>query len=180
MGEPTPVRLLADYLIPAVRSSGPLQPNPAAVARLDERIAKAARPPAAVFSSFPGDPSVSGRTYRFAENPIGLRSCSLRFLEGDEARFTLSFDDRPALELAVGLGGLYRITPDVQWFGPLEVGAPIGARGGWKPGRVFTVGVQPLGMADELQFTLNFQGSLAILTLSLSTDHHEMVMIGES
>jgi len=47
-------------------------------------------------------------------------------------------------------------------------------------GHVFTVAVQPLGMADELQFTFNFYGSSAIVTFTLSTDRHEVVMMGES
>ncbi len=102
-----------------------------------------------------GEPA-PGKTYNLAANSIGLRACSLHFTGRDEARFTLCFQDRPPLELAVGLAGLYSVTPNVRWFGPLEVDGPIGARGGWQP------------------------GSSAITTLTLSTDHHEVVMIGES
>jgi len=122
------------YLVAAIGDTEkPLPANPGGVARLEAVVAELGQPPPA--QAVPPPPetaqAISGKSYTFEPNPIGLLSLRLDFDDTAEAILRLEFAGEPSARVVgVGLDGVYRSS-----YG----GRPAVARGSWVDASTFVV-----------------------------------------
>jgi len=146
----TPRSLLSNHIEVAVAEQV-LPANPAAAARLDSlvRVLSSGRSvplvPAPELAQ-----SVSGRTFEFATNRMGLRQLSLHFSPGS-TEAELEFAVGPAeASLMIGLDGVFRI-------GELY-GQRWACRGRWANNDTFIIEQEAPGKVLRRRVTLNFEG----------------------
>lgn len=134
----------------------PLPPNPDGVAALRAAETAAAQPPAAA----PPAPlpaiarAISGQTYVFEDNPLGMVSVVVDFTTGpDPAAATMHIElvDRGRQTWPIGLDGVYRMSA-----GPY--GLPQGARGSWVDDTTFAFEYDNIGNNDHVFLRLHFTG----------------------
>jgi hypothetical protein len=147
------IKLLDDYIMPAAASDRPLPANPAALAQLEARIARAAAP------QVPPPPlpalarSVSGKVYPMEPNPNSWTTISLAFQEGSaEAVATINGNNK----LLIGLDNIYRTTDQGG-------GAASALRGHWEGGHTFVVDQHALGAFQQWQYRLTFPGDRLLI-----------------
>jgi len=131
----------------------PLPANPSGRAKLEEALAAVAAPPAPkpVAPLPPLARQVSGRTYVFDPNPLGIEACSLEFDGPAEAVFRITHNGGTVEPWPVGLDGVYRMS-----VGPY--GQPQGMRGGWADGRTFVMEYDNISNNDHFFLRLSFDG----------------------
>jgi len=122
------------YLVAAIGDTEkPLPANTGGVARLEAVVAEVGQhPPAQAVPPLPETAqAISGKTYRFEPNPLGLLSLRLDFDDTAEAIVRLEFSGEPSARVVVvGLDGVYR---------PSHGGRPALARGTWADASTFVV-----------------------------------------
>ena len=136
------------YILAAVVDpKNPLPANPTGVAELQRVLATLSLPPDA--QPVPALPdiatAISGKTFRMDPNPFGIESVRLVFDATSQASFQLTFTDgTPSPLAAVGLDGIYRLTPGMNLdraghsfvdFQDLSVGL----RGRWTDAQTFVL-----------------------------------------
>jgi len=113
-------------LAPAIRSNQPLPENPSGYELLKSQIEAAARAPRP--KPVPKLPAVadeiSGKTFVFEPNPLGLKSFALSFDKGAEAKLALTEEDHFEENL-IGLDGVYRFSNNSRF------GTPEALKGSW-------------------------------------------------
>jgi CubicO group peptidase (beta-lactamase class C family) len=150
-----PETLLNTFILPAVQSSAPLSPNPAAVADLEAGIRTFAHREASAVPPLPETARrVSGQVYAFDPNDEGWESLRLDFAdEADTAQVTLD-----GIPLTVGLDRVFRLNdtprPLIGYWDD-----PVAARGAWKSDAVFAVDAQPVGVPESYTLTLAFDSA---------------------
>ncbi len=130
-----PGDLVGSLATTLVDPASPLPSDPdgeAALADAIERLGQA--PSAGDDQRLPNIASeISGISYRFEANPLGLDGMKLEFDETLEASLTLALAGAPTpVTLPVGLDGLYR-------FAPGEFELPVGLRGAWVDEQTFVL-----------------------------------------
>ena len=150
---------LIDRIVDAARSPAPLAADALGSARLAERIADAGvekRSPVAPTSSLAS--AISGKTYRFAANVIGLRLLKLD-LTPSNARYDVTFAGagpsapQRRFEGPLGLDGLFRVRE------PQGAEPPLAAKGHRLGDRAFQTVVRslPEGIVSTYRLTFNGQ-----------------------
>ncbi|MGB8644110.1 MAG: serine hydrolase [Anaerolineae bacterium] len=174
-----PIKLLQNYILPAVQSNGPLPPNPNAQAQLSDEIAAAAAAPPPSPVAPPGDTArvISGKTFTLTDNPLGWQALAFTTPGGNEARLTLTANGQ-AVDLRVGLDGDYRLTDGIQSLGNDYFDGPIAARGTWQDEHTLALELQPLGWADRYNTTLAWQGGRVTVTVHSLIDGTDIEMEG--
>ena len=144
---------IAQWVRQAVKSDQALEPNPAAYARLGERTADAAKPPAArAVAPLPAmAASISRAVYEFAVNSSRIDSLSLTFAKNGEARVDLAYYGQP-LSFPIGLNGAYRIGTG----GPFHM--PAGAMGEWVGENEFRLDVNFIANINHYTLDIQFNG----------------------
>jgi len=148
--------LLDQYILPAVKSGGPLPANPDGQARLAtatqawsqaEKTAPQPLPPIAT--------EISGKTYTFEENPFGWQTMIFTFQPGaGEAKITIN----GARQASIGLDNRYRIfAVDNKTF-------PQAFRGHWENGDTFVIEDPILGQVQENLIRVKFSGDTVDIT----------------
>jgi hypothetical protein len=141
------VKLLNEYILPAVKSSQALPPNPASVARL-QALAQALAQPRQDPPPLPAmAEKISGQYFTFDQNPLGWKMLALTFPAG-QAEAHITFDG--AHFVAIGLDNLYRVSDSEDAL------FPVGFRGRWKDGSTFGVDEVWLGKMTEYTYTFRF------------------------
>jgi CubicO group peptidase (beta-lactamase class C family) len=131
----------------------PLPANPSGVDRLKAALAAVAAPP----EPKPAAPlpatakRISGRTFVFDPNPLGIEACGLEFGEPDGAVFRITHNGGTTEPWPVGLDGVYRMSE-----GPY--GLPQGLRGGWVDERTFALEYDNIANNDHFFLRLSFDG----------------------
>jgi CubicO group peptidase (beta-lactamase class C family) len=158
--------LLSTYVLPACRSTAPLEANADAVAALQSRIELAAAVPP--FEPLPPPPlpetaeDVSGQTYALQTNWLGLTSMTLTLYEPDEAGVRITTSGGPAgtpeWEWRAGLDGVPRTAPG-------RYGLPAAATGGWTDDHTFAIQLDEIGNNFQWELTLSFQGDLLAVSM---------------
>jgi CubicO group peptidase (beta-lactamase class C family) len=158
----TPRSLLSNYIEAAVIAEHALPANPAAAARLDSLVRvlggkseEALQPPPDLAQT------VSGRTFEFADNRMGLRRLILHFTTGSseaELEFVVGAVDA---SLTIGLDGAFRIS-DLY-------GQRWACRGHWIDDDTFVLEQEAIGKVLRRRATLNFQGD------ALSFEIHDRI-----
>jgi CubicO group peptidase (beta-lactamase class C family) len=150
-----------DRLATAMVSPGVALPeSPEGRRALDAALAAVREPPAPVAPAAlpPLATEVSGRTYRFEPNPLGLASLRLDFDRPEAAGFAMTFSDGlPPRSGEVGLDGVLRMFPG-------EDGVTAGMRGGWAPEGKFRAEYDGIAMIDAFDLLLDFDGDRLLMT----------------
>jgi hypothetical protein len=132
----------------------PLPENAAGLAALEAALNAVREPPAPgpVALLPPLAAEISGRTWRFDPNPLGMESLRVTFDGSDEAGFAMTFaGGMPPREGRVGLDGVLRLFPG-------EDGVTAGMRGTWAPETEFLAEYDGIAQIDAFDLRLRFSG----------------------
>ncbi len=148
------------------KSDQPLPANPAATARLRDKLAAATRPPAP--QPVPQLPAmaglISGKTYTLTANELDLATLALQFNKSAEAtlRFTRLGQE---LRCSVGLDGVERFSTDRL------VELPFACKGRWLDADTFLLELDRVAGISLYRFKLTFseEGTMLHVTLSERT-----------
>jgi hypothetical protein len=125
-----------------VNPNKPLPANPASVTKLEETLPVLAQAP----NPWPNNPipeitkQISGKTYEFVPNSVGLETIRLEFGDPEAAIFYLKLQGQDET-WTVGLDGNYRISPDGQ-----------GLRGYWENPQTFILQIFEEGLSTRRLF----------------------------
>jgi CubicO group peptidase (beta-lactamase class C family) len=155
-------RKLADSVSSAVKSGSALAPDPDAAGQLANAIRDAAvEKPAPIGPTSPMATAVSGKTYRFPDNDLQLRSLTL-FLTASRPYIEYEqYLQYPAgssvkYDTPIGLDGFYhKGSPAMS--GPYPGHIPA-ARGAWTDGSTFVIDTQVIGNGTQIKYVLSFNG----------------------
>jgi CubicO group peptidase (beta-lactamase class C family) len=150
--------------------------NPAGVAKLTEVVSSLVAPP--VVQPVPPLPemaeAISGKTFRFAPNPLTIETLRLDFSSSDQAGLEIGIvDDPTAIVAAVGLDGVYHFLPG-------DYGFPIGARGTWEDEQTFVIDLNTFANDDAYDVRLRFVGNAVTLELTDRTRGTKLTIEGMS
>jgi CubicO group peptidase (beta-lactamase class C family) len=161
--------ILAAFLDP----QNPLPPNPAGVTELQQVLAQLPLPPAT--QPVPALPEIaneiSGKTFLLEENPAGIASIRLDFNDPSQAAFQITFTDgSQSPSGAVGLDGVYRLTPGMNLDRPWHVfvdfqDLSVGLRGRWTDANTFLLEYDTIINYFYYQLQMRFDGDRLSLTL---------------
>jgi CubicO group peptidase (beta-lactamase class C family) len=143
----------------------PLPVDPAGVTRLEAALAAVAAPPAPkpVAPLNETAKRISGRTYAFDPNPLGIEACALVFTPPTGAEFRITHNGGKVEPWPVGLDGVYRISE-----GPF--GLPQGLRGEWVDERTFAMEYDNIANNDHVFIRLTFSDD-GVVVESQETAH---------
>jgi CubicO group peptidase (beta-lactamase class C family) len=133
----------------------PLPANPDGVAALQAAVrAVAQAPPSTAVAPLPATArAISGKTYVFAPNPLGLVSARLAFDGSSTAVMSLAFNGDAQLHTwPVGLDGVYRMSRGTY-------DAPQGVRGRWVDDRTFEFEYAGITNNDHWVHRMRFEGT---------------------
>jgi CubicO group peptidase (beta-lactamase class C family) len=163
--------LIQNYILPAVKSDGPLAENSAGAAQLKDRVQTAADPLRPVPPLPEAASMASGKTYSFAkENVLGWDTLEVAFSEGSE---TAMFIINNSLEAAIGLDGVYR---ELQAVGDRA----LWGRGAWEDGDTFAVETCIPGTLEEQLIRLTFNGVQVTVTSTHRVHGGLVRMVGKA
>lgn len=154
---------VADMISRAVRSDTPLPANPDGTGQLTKAIADAATERRTAVGTTPAlATAISGKTYKFADGPLGIKSLTLHLSDGEPRYQVESYAHGPTessirLDGPIGLDGLYRKSRRTN-FGVRAV------KGSWVDDRTFTIDVQYVGLGEQSQWSLRFDADKVTLT----------------
>jgi hypothetical protein len=120
--------------------------------------------------------AISGKTYRFPENALNVRSFSLSFT--DRPGYVVEIDTHdptnPVIRMRgpIGLDGLYRKSEPTP-FGLRAV------KGAWARGDTFVVDVQYVGQGEQQKFSLSFSGDNKVVLRGKTRGGREVAIDGE-
>jgi CubicO group peptidase (beta-lactamase class C family) len=154
---------LAGFILKALKSKEPLPPNPEASARLQKQIAAAAMPPLPqAVGKLPAQAMlVSGKTFSFSTNALGLRSVALKFDSSAQAQAELVWEGR-RLVFPVGLDAVERFS-----INPI-VDLPQAAKGQWTSDDTFLLQLNLVGAINYYRLKLVFSNDGKTLKADLS------------
>jgi CubicO group peptidase (beta-lactamase class C family) len=156
------------FLSPAfVDPAQPLPANPAAVADLAGTIVAVAAPPApTVVAALPAiAQEISGKTFVFASNPLGMAQVALTFGAPTEATMQIAFGEAQPATWSIGLDGVYRLFPG-------KYDLPQGLRGEWTDDQTFVVEYDNIANNDHLFLRFHFAGER--VTVESQETAHEL------
>lgn len=151
-----------------------LLPDPAGEKRLADAIARVKAPPAAL--PVPALPAIaaaiSGRTYAFSTNAVGVVSLRLDFPGEQEATLTLS-DSTGIAKRPVGLDGVYRWSQ-----GPN--GVRYGLSAGWIDPGTLTLDYNTIGDIRAYTITARFSGDAVEMTITQRDEAMSVTLDGRA
>jgi CubicO group peptidase (beta-lactamase class C family) len=153
-----------------------LPENPEGRLALDAALAAVRKPPTPVAPAEPPPLAamVSGRTYRFEPNPLGLASLTLEFDRAEAAGFAMTFSDgQPPREGEVGLDGVLRTFPGRD-------ATTTGMRGGWTPEGEFRAEYDEIAMIDAFDLLLAFNDDRLVMTAKERTYEEGITLLGRA
>ncbi len=174
-----PVNQMLDLLAQTVKSETALPPNPTATAALQRRVLEAATEPTQVITTPEIAQRISGKTYKMAGNPLGIKELTLHL--GEKAE-TASYDivsyaargstDTKKTTRPLGLNGQFS-QPDAATPGSIV------SKGVWSGPTTLAVVVRRLEDAESERFVVEFSGDK--VAINYSNDYgFQMTMSGEA
>jgi len=151
---------IAPLLVQAIGDmSKPLPANPDGVAVLEAAVTAVAQAPQP--SPVPPLPQtarvVSGKTFVFGPNPVGMKAVRFEFNDSDTATGYLTLaDSTQPQRLPIGLDGVYRMSKG-------EYGSPQGLRGSWTDAQTFVFEYAGITNNDHWGFRMRFQGDRVVV-----------------
>jgi hypothetical protein len=153
---------LAPFILKALQSDVSLTANPAAMARLKDRMRTATQAPAPKqVGKLPDIAArVSGRRYALSSNGLDLSEMTLRFSAPSAAAVRLV---RQGTELRspVGLDDVERFSTDDL------LGLPFAAKGGWLGDDTFLLQIDRVGGINRYDFRFTFSSDAKTVKISL-------------
>lgn len=145
-------KILDQFVLPAVRSDGPLPANASAHAELQRRSGppKLMQEPQPVPALPAAAHEISGKTYSLGKNNWNYDNFKLVF-EHNQAEFSYTSKEEDRATFTVGLDGVYRFTET-------EIGC-IAAFGSWTAPDTFEINSQQIGYTAPTRFVLTFTGN---------------------
>jgi hypothetical protein len=150
------LRLINDYILPAVLSEAPLPDSPQAFAKLQVLVQAAAGSPQPVPALPQTALEISGKTYKLDPNPLGWKDMTFTF-QPDSDTAILSMSGSPNLE--IGLDNRYRLTKSPG-------SRPVGLRGRWLAVDEFELDYIIQGEFVESVGRFKFKGSQMTLSIT--------------
>jgi CubicO group peptidase (beta-lactamase class C family) len=154
-----------DGISGAVKSESALAPSPEGAVLLANAIGGVAvEKPTAPGPTPEIASAISGKTYRFPQNAVGLKSFTL-FLTDAHPRYEFEIDVHLPInmynisgtyDVPLGLDGNYRKSVPTLW-GP-DPGHIRAAKGTWLNGQTFEIDSQQLGFGGVSKYRLSFNG----------------------
>jgi CubicO group peptidase (beta-lactamase class C family) len=156
-------RALIDSISGAVKSGSALPPNPDGVEQLANAVKDAAvEKPTPVGPTPAIAAAISGKTYKFPDNDLGLRSLVFD-LTDPHPHFEIEWYSHNPItpswksDMPIGLDGLYRRgSPRLSDPAPGDIPA---AKGTWLDGQTFAIDQQDVGYGVERKIFLTFSGN---------------------
>jgi hypothetical protein len=144
---------LAPFILKALRSDQSLPANPAATAKLQERITAAAQPPVrSPLKKLPARAAaISGKTMKMSTNSLAINELTLRFPDQREATAQLVMAGARE-QFKVGLDGVER------FFVHSLVNLPAAAKGEWINDETFLLELNLVGAINCYEMKLTFSG----------------------
>ena len=141
--------LLDNYILPAVKSDGPLPANTEAQARLLAQIQALGQPTARLVQPLPPLASqISGKPFRLDDNAAGWRSITFTFESGaSESRV-----DIDGVRWVIGMDNIYRISPEGG------AAAQEGLRARWEGQDTLVVDDNWIGQMAHATYRIHFAG----------------------
>ena len=153
-----PFTQLIDRVAGAAKSPVPLSADAAGASRLADHVADAGvEKPSSVAPASALAPAISGKTYRFPANGVGLRSLKLDLATGNpryESTYVMPGRDgsQRRLEGPIGLDGLFRVR-EAQASEPL-----LAVKGSWVGDKTFQLVARSLLDGIVTTYLLTFDG----------------------
>jgi CubicO group peptidase (beta-lactamase class C family) len=149
-----------DLLGTALVSPGEALPENPEGLRALEAVIEAARqpPPAGLVAPLPPlAAEISGRTWRFHPNPLGIETLRVTFDGTDDAGIAITFaGGMPPIEGRMGLDGVLRTFPG-------EDGVTAGMRGAWVSESEFRAEYDGIAQIDAFDLALHFEGDQLVM-----------------
>ena len=164
--------MVFDFVIPAVKSSKPLPPNPQEVKALQKTINHLQSTSAAVRQTVPLFPAlvkeINGKTYNLEPNIAGLVSMAFHF--SDKSCHLALGTEKGSAELEVGLDNVYRIS-DSGRYGEKPEHNKMALKGKWKNNNTFFLDFHSIGRPEQAAMDIRFSGEeLTIAVQVVGTD----------
>ena len=154
-------RRMAEGISGAAKSEAALPANPNAAKQLADAVSDVSTEKPTEVGPAPQIAStVSGKTWRFADNPLDIRSVSLSFT--NTPNYAFEFDthnpQEPVIRMRgpIGLDGLYRKS-ELNSFGLRA------AKGSWVSPDTFAIDIQYVGLGEQRTWSLTFNGDKVVL-----------------
>jgi hypothetical protein len=150
------LRIINDYIVPAVRSGSSIPSDPDAYAKLESLIQSAAgtTQPVPVLPQVALD--ITGKTYMLGQNFWGWSDMTFFFEQGSEEA-TLKMTGSPGLK--IGLDHRYRLTESPN-------SRPIGLRGHWIESDTFYLDYIVFGDFIRNEARIKFDGNKIAVTIT--------------
>lgn len=162
--------LLAEYLLPAVKSESPLPENGSALTELRQLESTLRGPPA---STPPTDlpalaPTVSGRAFALGSNPLGWEELAVTFTPASAKLEVAIGAERSTFD--IGLDGVPRITRNTR-FTQLyrHADTDVAMSGRWLDGHGFLIELDTIDRIDAGTLLLDFSPKSVGVTLEERT-----------
>jgi CubicO group peptidase (beta-lactamase class C family) len=150
-----PKAALIDSIAAAVKSDGPLTPNPEGDSILSESVRRAATEPASLTPEAPETAkAISGKTYELDANDLGVKTLTLRLTEPRPSwEYTIAGKNQTITRYAglIGLDGRFRKSPAAAH-------GIDAVRGRWVDDHTFEVERRILGHGETERWLLRFAG----------------------
>jgi hypothetical protein len=153
---------MVDDISAAVKSDTALPPDPAGADLLANAIQNVSIEKPTKTGETPEMASViSGKTYRFPDNALNLKSLTLTLGDSNpryDLELWLRYQGNSSARFAgpIGLDGLYR-------KGATTLRGVMGLKGAWSDSHTFVIDVRWIGGDEDRQWTLSFDGDKAHL-----------------
>ena len=169
------LRELAPFLLPALKSARALPEHPDAFRRLQKSIRDAAKTPKAQpISSLPETAlRITGKTYRLAQNKLGLTAFALQFDTPNKAKICVDLGDRN-FTMLIGLDGVYRFSAD----GPSNL--PVALKGFWQTDTLFVLCYNEVARINNFRMNMTFEGNEVVVQLDDPTDYFDETITGKT
>jgi CubicO group peptidase (beta-lactamase class C family) len=143
-----------------------LPANPAGMVQLEEALNAIVQPPEPkTIAPLPDMArNISGKTFAFEPNTLGIENIRFDFNDSDEAILYLTLTDRgQMLPSPIGLDGVYRMYPG-------DYDLPAGQRGYWADAQTFVLEHDEIAKNDYFTFRMRFEGDRVVVE-GLETAH---------
>ena len=156
-------RALANDVASAVKSDAALPPNPGSEGQLASAIRDAATEKPTPVSPTPDIASaISGKTYKFPANELGLKSFMLFFTDQNpHIEYELYLANPAGASIKynqpIGLNGLY--SRGLSTLSDPYPGSIPAAKGTWKDATTFEFATQYIGYGTQIKYTMSFNGN---------------------
>jgi hypothetical protein len=147
--------LTNEYIFPAIKSAGPLPPNPAANNRIKMITRDLELPVSLSPRPLPETAkNISGKKFLLQKNDLDFSELTFYFEESNQCRLSIKYEDN-LLDMLVGLDEVYRVNDGIKWGIKSEKNI-IALKGNWKDENTFIMEFHEVGEPWYLDVELEF------------------------